>query len=163
MSKSTETIKYKRGYYRPSRPLSMAEVFDGRLRIWGLHEWDGWQYFSNNYEDAIVMGFDPCHRILTTFLCCDPDCPHNDDDIGDHGVTVEVEAENGDPASVAFCYSRRENDPLPWSILEVIEKAFTVKLTCERFDVEERKQPDHIFPMQGKAVWFDLPESKPRS
>ena len=50
----------KFGIYRPSRPLSMAEVFDGRLRMYGLHEWDGWEFFGHTYEEAVNFGrFDP--------------------------------------------------------------------------------------------------------
>ncbi len=92
------------GTYTTSKPITMAELFDGRLGLYGIFEWDAWHFFADTYEDAILAGFNPCDRCLTTFLCCDCDCEHWDDEEGNY-VWVDTADENDECSSDTVCVS----------------------------------------------------------
>src|SRR5260370_10997163 len=121
-------METKHGTYKTSKPITMAELFDGRLGIYGIFEWDGWQFFGDTYEAAIEMGFDPCNRCLTTFLCDDSDCEHCDSDEG-NCIWVNADDEN---SAVSFdVYLSRNN---PREISDAIAKAFNDEILVESLE-----------------------------
>jgi hypothetical protein len=116
------------GHYTTSKPLTMAQLFDGRLGLHGIFEWDDWRYFGDTYDEAIAAGFDPCARCLTAHLCCEDEC--DDDDQGEN-IWVEAEDENG---PIRFtCYLSKNN---PARVFAAIEAAFDVKITCVAVETE---------------------------
>jgi len=130
-------VEEKSATYRTSRPITMAELFDGRLGLHGVFEWDGWQYWGSDIEDAIQMGFDPCERTLTDVVCDDDTC----EDYCDAGrfdanyITV-----NADDESAAVTFSAllsrtwrgakpaRQSCCNPSRIFDAIAKAFDVEV-----------------------------------
>jgi hypothetical protein len=119
----------RRGYFRPSKSLTMVQVFDGRLRLYGIHEFDGWGCFADTLEAAIPAGFDPSCRVLTDWFCYDKQCENYCD--ADCGNTVVVQGID----AVIFRCSLTDNKP--YEILSTIEQAFDVKLTCERVETDD--------------------------
>lgn len=114
----------RHGTYTTSKPITMAELFDGRLGLYGIFEWDAWHFFADTYEDAIPAGFDPRNRCLTTFLCCDSDCEHWDDEEGNY-VWVDTADENENAAVTLSVYLSKNN---PSAIFEAITKVFGVEI-----------------------------------
>lgn len=120
----SEALVMRHGRYTTSKPITMTELFDGRLGLYGIFEWDAWQFFADTYENAIPAGFDPCSRCLTTFLCCDYNCEHNDDE----GNCVWVNADNENTAVTFSVYLSKNN---PSTIFSAITKAFGVEICIE--------------------------------
>jgi hypothetical protein len=124
----------KFGTYTTSRPITMAELFDGRLGLYGVFEWDPWQFHCITdpvtYERAIKAGFDPCHRCLTTFLCEDSECEDVEDTLRGTRISVKADDETA-PVKFSVCLTHDN----PREIFDAIAKAFGVEILVERVEM----------------------------